>query len=182
MCFVRQSTFQKYIVIFWWFVFATAFGATEAALVVYVRRLLGWEVGLDYRELLTARGMTLDATAFTRLFHQEGLLKLETARETGTIFLLVGAAMAAGRTWRERWGVFWLTFSIWDLTYYLFLKLFIDFPRTLNATDVYFLIPITWYGPVWFPVCIVMPLLLILGLWLLLTPGPYSERTPTDAR
>jgi hypothetical protein len=153
--------------IFWWLVFATAFGLTEAALVVYVRRLLGWEPGFDYAELFAARGWTLDSAAFTRLFREQGLLAVEWAREAGTILLLVGAAMAAGRTGRERLGLFLFTFAVWDLTYYLFLYLLIGFPRSLAATDVYFLIPITWYGPVWFPVCLVMPALTLVGLYLL---------------
>lgn len=156
--------------IFWWVVYATAFGVTEAALVVYVRKLLGWEPGADYAELFRARGLALDSAAFTHLFREQGLLGLEVAREAGTILLLIGAAMAAGRTWRERWGLFWLTFAVWDLTYYLFLFLFIGFPQSLLATDVYFLIPITWYGPVWFPVCVVMPALTLWGLYLVRVP------------
>ena len=155
---------------FWWGVYATAFGLTEAALVAYVRRLLGWEPGADYAELFRTHGLVLDSAAFTRLFREQELLGLEIAREAGTILLLVGAAMAAGRDWRERWGLFWITFAVWDLAYYLFLYVLIGFPRSLTATDVYFLIPITWYGPVWFPVCLVMPALLLYGLWLVRIP------------
>jgi hypothetical protein len=162
--------------LFWWCVYATAFGVTEAALVVYVRKLLGWEPGADYRELFAARGMTLDSGAFTRYFREQGLLEVEWAREAGTIVLLVGAAMAAGNTVRERLGLFLLTFAVWDLTYYLFLVLFIGFPRSLLATDVYFLIPITWYGPVWFPVCVVMPALVAVALRLL-----QPSREPNSA-
>lgn len=162
--------------LFWWCVYATAFGLTEAALVVYVRKLLGWEPGLDYRELFAAHGMSLDSGAFTRYFRSQGLLEVEWAREAGTIFLLVGAAMAAGRTLREQFGLFLLTFAVWDLTYYLFLLIFIGFPRSLFATDVYFLIPITWYGPVWFPVCVVMPTLVIWGLWLINTSTGRESR------
>ncbi|MDX1932384.1 MAG: hypothetical protein SFU56_07250 [Capsulimonadales bacterium] len=169
--------------IIWWIVFATAFGMTEAALVVNVRHLLGWEDGLDYAQLFAARGMSLDSGAFTRLFRERQLLPLEIAREAATILLLVGAAMAAGTSWRERWGIFWLTFAVWDLTYYLFLKVFIDFPRSLNAIDVYFLIPITWYGPVWFPVCVVMPALTLLGLRLLwVNPGGRLDQRPLNDR
>jgi len=150
--------------LFWWIVFGTAFGLTEAALVVYVRHLLGWTPGLDYAQLLAQQGETLGWRTFTEIFAREQLLGLEVAREAGTLLLLVGAAMAAGRTGRERAGIFLFTFAVWDLTYYLFLYVFIGFPQSLTATDVYFLIPITWYGPVWFPVCIVMPVLLIWGM------------------
>ena len=162
--------------LFWWCVYATAFGVTEAALVVYVRKLLGWEPGLDYRELFAARGMTLDSGVFTRYFQEQGLLTVEWAREAGTILLLVGAAMAAGKTLREQLGLFLLTFAVWDLAYYLFLYLFIGFPRTLMATDVYFLIPITWYGPAWFPICVVMPLLILFAMRLLKAGDPPTER------
>ena len=150
--------------IFWWTVYAAAFGLTEAVLVVYVRRMLGMAPGLDYAQIWAGRGLTLTSDAFSTEFHREGLLKLETLREAGTIFLLVGAAMAAGRSWRERWGIFLYTFAVWDLSYYLYLALLIGFPRSLLATDVYFLIPITWYGPVWFPVLVVMPAIAAVGI------------------
>jgi hypothetical protein len=164
--------------IFWWMVYATAFGLTEAALVVYVRKLLGWESGADYAELFAARGLSLDSAAFTRYFREQGLLAVEWAREAGTMLLLLGAAMAAGRTGRERTGLFLFTFAIWDLTYYLFLYLFIGFPRSLTATDIYFLIPISWYGPVWFPVCVVMPALTLIGLYLMRAPVPPTLDSP----
>lgn len=151
----------------WWAVYAAAFGVTEAAVVVYVRQLLGYPPGLDYAQIWAARGEALSYTAMSREMYNRGLYPVEIAREAGTILLLVGAAMAAGRTWRERWGIFWYTFALWDLTYYLYLVWFIGFPRSLDAVDVYFLIPITWYGPVWFPVCVVMPALMLLGVWLL---------------
>ena len=63
--------------------------------------------------------------------------------------------------------LFLLTFAVWDLAYYLFLYLLIGFPRSLAATDVYFMIPIAWYGPVWFPICVVMPALIAVALRLL---------------
>lgn len=162
--------------LFWWAVYAAAFGVTEAALVVYVRQLLGYPPGLDYAEIWAARGESLSYTAMSRELYNRGLYPVEIAREAGTMILLFGAAMAAGQTWRERWGIFWYTFALWDLTYYLYLVWFIGFPRSLSAVDVYFLIPITWYGPVWFPVCVVMPALTILGVWLIRSPSAHAEK------
>jgi len=147
----------------WWAVFAAAFGVTEAAVVVYVRQLLGYPVGADYAEIWAARGQTLSVSAFAGELGIRGVFGVEIAREAGTIGLLFGAAMAAGRSARERFGIFCYTFALWDLTYYAYLLAFIGFPRSLTSIDVYFLIPITWYGPVWFPVCVVMPALLWLG-------------------
>ena len=143
----------------WWTVYAAAFGVTESALVVYVRQLLGYPHGRDYAEIWAAQGRSLAHYTMSQELQNRGLYGIEIAREAGTILLLAGAAMAAGRTWRERWGIFCFTFAVWDLTYYAYLVAFIGFPRSLASVDVYFLIPITWYGPVWFPVCVVMPLL-----------------------
>lgn len=165
--------------LFWWAVFAAAFGVTEAAVVVYVRQLLGYPVGVDYAEIWEARKQTLSVFAMGNELRARGLFGVELAREAGTIVLLFGAAMAAGKSARERFGVFCYTFALWDLTYYAYLLAFIGFPRSLAATDIYFLIPITWYGPVWFPVCVVMPALLWLGV-ICLRPAKASVPTPVD--
>lgn len=155
--------------LFWWGIFGAAFGVTEAALVFYVRRVLGMPPGMDYRQVwgIFHPGAALTSPAFLDLFEVRGLLGLERAREAATIVLLAAAAMAAGRSARERWGIFCFTFAAWDLTYYLWLRLFLGFPRGLTDTDIYFLIPIAWLGPVWFPVCVVMPALLLLGGYLI---------------
>jgi len=100
----------------WWGIFAAAFGLTESALVVYVRRLLGYAPGLDYAQIWAARGEALSLFSMSRELQSRGLYGVEIAREAGTIGLLVGAAMAAGATWRERWGIFCYTFAVWDLT------------------------------------------------------------------
>ncbi|HXG23972.1 MAG TPA: hypothetical protein VNJ09_05400, partial [Chthonomonadales bacterium] len=73
-----------------------------------------------------------------------------------------------GRNRWERWGLFGFTFAIWDLTYYLYLALWTGFPKSLLETDIYFLVPIAWYGPVWFPVLVVMPVILIASIRLVL--------------
>ena len=98
---------------------------------------------------------------------RQGVLRTEITREAATILLLVGAAGAAGRTARERLGLFAYTFAAWDLTYYAWLKLWTGFPQSLGATDIYFLVPFAWYGPVWFPVLVFMPVTIAVALRLL---------------
>lgn len=151
----------------WWTLFAAAFGYIEASVVVYLRKLLGMPVGMDYPAIMAARGQTLNTASFSRLMREQNVLSLELGREIATLTLLFSAAWAAGRTMRERWGLFGYTFAVWDLTYYLYLAVWIGFPRSLGATDVYFLVPIPWYGPVWFPVLVAMPALLLASLTLL---------------
>jgi hypothetical protein len=157
--------------LFWWTVYAAAFGYVEAAVVVYLRRATGMSPGLDYPAIFQARHATFDSVGIFAEMQRQGILKLELCREAATMLLLFGAAWAAGRTNRERLGIFGYTFAVWDLTYYLYLALWIGFPHSLRDIDIYFLIPIGWYGPVWFPVLVFMPLTIALSLRALRPPS-----------
>ncbi len=156
----------------WWTVFAAAFGYVEALVVVYIRRLTGMAPGLDYHELWTAKHLAWNGPAILAEMRHLGIYQTEYGREIATLLLLLGPALAAGRTGRERLGLYLYTFAVWDETYYLWLKLWTGFPRSLGATDIYFLVPIAWYGPVWFPSLIVMPALIFLSLRLLTHSQP----------
>jgi hypothetical protein len=149
-----------------WTVFAAAFGYTEAAVVVYIRRLLGEAPGLDYRQIFALKHLALTSPNILADMARHGVLPLERTREAATLLLLAGAASGGGRSWRERLAVFLYTFAVWDITYYLFLVPWTGFPNSLSAVDIYFLLPIASSGPVWFPVLIVMPTLIALAFWL----------------
>jgi len=151
----------------WWTLYAAAFGYVEALVVVYLRRLQGMTTGWDYPHIWAARGLPFSSAGVLAEMGRQGILRPEITREAATILLLLGAACAAGRTGRERLGLFAYTFAVWDLAYYLWLRLWTGFPQSLAATDVYFLIPLAWYGPVWFPVLVVMPATIVFALWLL---------------
>ena len=151
----------------WWTLYAAAFGYVEALVVVYIRRLTGMTGSLDYHQLWTAKHLAWNGPAIIVEMGRLGIYQTEYGREIATLLLLLGPAMAAGRTGRERLALFLYTFAVWDETYYLWLKLWTGFPATLGSTDIYFLVPIAWYGPVWFPVLVVMPALIALGLRLL---------------
>ena len=150
-----------------WTLFALAFGYTEAALVVYLRQLMGEGFGLDYRQVFALKGLDFSSRSVSADMARHGFLTLERSREVATLLLLAGAAWAGGQTPRERLAVFLYTFALWDESYYLFLIPWTGFPCTLASTDLYFLVPIAWYGPVWFPTLVVMPLLIFaaLRLW-----------------
>jgi len=76
---------------------------------------------------------------------------IEVTREAATILMLAGVALALGRGWWERAGFFLLTFALWDALYYGALRILTGWPPSLDTTDVYFLIPVQWIGPVWLP-------------------------------
>jgi hypothetical protein len=160
----------------WWTLFAAAFGYVEAAVVIYLRRVTGMAPGLDYPAIFRARGVPFHAAGIFAEMRRQGLLPIEFGREIATVLLLIGASCGAGRCGRERLGLFGYAFAVWDLTYYLCLFCWIGFPRSLQSTDIYFLVPIAWYGPVWFPVLLCMPIILAGSLRLLLTHPKETTR------
>jgi bacteriorhodopsin len=47
-----------------------------------------------------------------------------------------------------------VAFGVWDIFYYVWLKVMLDWPASLNDWDILFLIPLPWIGPVIAPVLI----------------------------
>jgi hypothetical protein len=45
-----------------------------------------------------------------------------------------------------------IIFAIWDVFYYVWLKVLLDWPVSLTDWDVLFLIPVPWAGPVLAPI------------------------------
>jgi len=125
----------------WCAVFATAFGVIEAAVVVYLR------------EIYYPAGFSFPLREFA-----PRLLRIEIVREAATIVLLLGAAMLAQRRPLRRFAVFAFCFGVWDITYYLALKVFLDWPPGLLTPDILFLIPVPWVGPVLAPVLVSLAL------------------------
>jgi len=110
--------------------FAAAMAFVEAAVVVYLRRVLG-EVEIFPMKDLPAP-----------------LLAVEIAREAATIVMLAAVSLLAVRGGLRRMGAFLLVFAAWDIFYYLWLYATIRWPAGLGDWDVLFLIPAPWVGPV----------------------------------
>jgi hypothetical protein len=79
---------------------------------------------------------------------------VELVRELATMIMLFTVGVLAGKTWRARWGYAALAFGLWDIFYYVFLKVMYGWPRSLLDWDILFLIPLPWWGPVLAPVLI----------------------------
>jgi hypothetical protein len=113
----------------------------ESSVVVYLR------------ELMYPEGFSFP------LVEIEGHLALtEIIREVSTLAMLTAVAAIAGRTLSRSLAWFIYSFAVWDIFYYVFLKLLIDWPVSLLEWDILFLLPVTWTGPVISPliVCIMM--------------------------
>jgi hypothetical protein len=126
-------------------VFALAMALVEAMVVVYLREILG---------LRFDRGPLDQRTLATVTARAPWLLPAERWREAATLVMLVCFALLAERPWHRRGGVFLLAFGLWDLGYYLWLRLLLGWPPSLLTRDVLFLIPVPWVAPVLLPVAV----------------------------
>jgi len=124
----------------WTAVYAVAMAYVEAAVVVYLRGLLN----------------VTNATA--RL---DGYVNVEIGREAATLAMLAAVGWLAGRTWRARAAYVAFAFGVWDIGYYAWLKVLINWPESFLSPDVLFLIPVRWTGPVLAPV--------LIAVWMCLT-------------
>jgi hypothetical protein len=83
-----------------------------------------------------------------------GLDWVELVREAATLVMLWSVGMLAGRDWRSRWGYAAVAFGVWDIFYYVFLKVICHWPNSFFDWDVLFLLPLPWWGPVIAPMLI----------------------------
>lgn len=97
---------------------------------------------------------------------------VELVREFATMIMLLTVGVLAGKTWRARWGYAAIAFGVWDIFYYVFLRVICAWPETLLDWDVLFLIPLPWWGPVLAPVLIS---LLMIGWGTLATQFERAE-------
>lgn len=131
--------------------FGIAMAMLESAVVVYLR------------ELYYPNGFTV-----TLMDMPQRIIVVELFRELATLIMLLTIGWLVGRTKSERFAWFIYTFAVWDIFYYVWLKVFIDWPISILDWDILFLLPITWLGPVLAPVIcsitmIVFAILILLG-------------------
>ena len=136
--------------------FGISFGYVEAAVVIYLRalyeplrqRLTPGRAPGDLFPLANREKMVAEAPE-TAL-----LLNVEVIREAATIVMLAAAAMLVTAE-RSLWlPTLSIAFGAWDLSFYLFLKLWIDWPASLLSWDLLFLLPVPWVAPVLAPVIV----------------------------
>ena len=119
----------------WVISFSIAMGFLETAVVVYLRELY-YPEGFDF---------PLKELDFN-------IMVTELFREAATMIMLLSIGYIAAAKKIERFAYFILSFAIWDIFYYVFLKLVLAWPESLLSWDILFLIPVTWVGPVICPI------------------------------
>ena len=124
-----------------------AFGYIEAAVVVYLRRIFHPE------------GFTFPLTLFLVDTVNQKILLTEVGREASTLVIILTSAWLFGKNLQQRIAYFLTIFAIWDIFYYVWLKVLINWPASLMDWDILFLIPMSWAGPVLAPVLVSVVLL-----------------------
>ena len=135
--------------------FSAAFGYVEAAVVAYLRSIYN-PVRVHFYPGTSGDVFPLISLQQLQTLGPEHILRLKTelARELATMIMLAGAALIAARKPREWFAAFLISFGIWDITFYLFLRLLLQWPASLFTWDILFLIPVPWTGPVIAPVLV----------------------------
>lgn len=111
----------------WISVYAIAMAFLEAVVVAYIR------------ELLHLSDLRADLDPYTTI---------EAWREAVTIVMLVAVGWLTGRKSIDRLAYGMFAFGLWDIWYYVWLKVLVNWPKTLLDWDTLFLIPFPWRGPV----------------------------------
>jgi len=141
---------QTFRTIFYVILFAVAMGFLESAVVIYLRTIY-YPEGFAFPIKLS--GQTIALT--------------EVLREAATLVMLFTVSLIADKKGINRFAYFLLAFAVWDIFYYIFLKLLIHWPASFFTWDILFLIPFIWVGPVLAPIInsITMIIMSMLILW-----------------
>ena len=132
LLYVKRNDHRSFL---WVGIFGIAFGFLEAIVVVYLRQLY-YPEGFD----------------FPMIWASLELFRIELIRELSTLIMLLSIGILTGRNALLRFAWFLYAFAIWDIFYYIALKILIGWPPSLLTWDLLFLIPVAWDGPVLAPV------------------------------
>lgn len=157
--------------------FSVSFAFAEAAVVVYLRvlyepihhRIHPTQSSDDLFPLLTLDQLT---GAEPRALHW---VTIELMREYATLLMMAAVAAGIARNLRQWFAGFMIVFGLWDVGFYGFLKVLIDWPRSLEEWDLLFLLPAPWVGPVWAPMLVALTMI---GAGLLISHHEADGRNP----
>lgn len=133
----------------WIILFSIAFAMVESAVVIYLRTIY-YPDGFSF----PLQAMTLE------------LASVELFRELATLIMITAIAVLTGHNPSARFAWFLIVFAIWDIFYYVFLKIFLNWPASWFDFDILFLLPTVWTGPVLAPIILSL-LMIVLGSLLL---------------
>jgi len=131
----REIDFGRWLTVV---VFAIAMALVESAVVFYLRTMIH----------------RIEPHQLNPLPVIGDLGPVELVREAATLIMLFTVGVLAGRSWPSRFGYMAIAFGVWDIFYYVFLKVMTGWPDSLLDWDILFLLPLPWWGPVLAPILI----------------------------
>lgn len=146
--------------------FGVAFGYLEAAVVSYLRALHESARQNFHPERRPDELFPLLTLDQVRAAGEAKTLFIETGREAATMLMLAAIALATAKNFGQWGAAFVIAFGVWDITFYLFLKLLLGWPSSLRTWDILFLIPVPWVAPVLAPM-LVAAAMIAGGVWFL---------------
>lgn len=146
---INQSATMNRKPYFFSTLFAISMAYFESAIVVYLR------------QIAYPNGFKFPLQSLNQM-----LATTEVWREMFSVIMLFAVACLISKKRIERFAWFIFNFAIWDIFYYLFLKLLLGWPESFLTMDILFLIPIIWTGPVIAPI-ILSVLMIALALFIL---------------
>jgi hypothetical protein len=121
---------DKTRILFNYTIFSIAMAYLESAVVVYLR-LIYYPNGFNFPMVTIPLPIALT----------------EIGREVATIVMLWFLARLAARNRKELIAMFLYNFAVWDIFYYVWLKVLLDWPAGWTDWDILFLIPLPWIAP-----------------------------------
>jgi hypothetical protein len=138
--------------------FGVAFGYLEAAVVVYLRTI---EEPLRRQTRPDRTPDDLFPLSQPQDWQPSGqepvfrrVMLTELGREFATLVMLAATALLVARNARQWLAGFMIAFGLWDIFYYVFLKVLLGWPASLATWDILFFLPVAWTGPVIAPVLV----------------------------
>jgi len=145
-------------------IFSIAMGFLEAATVVYLRTLY-------YPE----------GFCFPLKIIPIDIFLVEIGREMSTIVMLAFIGSIAGKTLLEKFCYFLYSFGIWDIFYYVWLKLISNWPPSPMTWDLLFLVPVPWVAPVLAPLIVALTMTIVAAVIIFLQErGVYFKISKLD--
>jgi len=121
--------------------FAVSMAYVEASVVIYLREILYGGGKVPLFPLRPFKGQ---------------LLWIEMGREASTLLMLLSVGLISFRSFKGRAAAFFYAFGLWDIFYYVWLKILIGWPIYWCEYDILFLLPLPWIAPFMAPVLIAL--------------------------
>ena len=128
-------------------IFAVAFGYIEAAVVVYLRAIF-------YPD-----GFVFPLSGFAIGPVWEKILPTEIGREAATLVVILTGCRLFSSNRQQQAAGFLAIFAVWDIFYYVWLKVLINWPGSIMDWDILFLIPAIWASPMLAPILVSLTML-----------------------